>query len=648
MINWIPNKQINKERVNELLQTSVETGLFTNNGPNVQLLEQVIREKLQIDDNKAVIVVTNGSVALHAIATSIEYYHKQKINWATQSFTFPPSAQGTLSNAKIVDIDKDGGLNLDELDKTIHGIIVTNIFGNVVDIEKYEKWAKEHNKFLLFDNAATPFTFYKGKSCCNYGHGSTISFHHTKPLGFGEGGAIIVDKKYEKNIRCLNNFGINLTEDFWVRKGNNNKMSDISAAYIIQYLDNFTTLVNIHKQLYTYFKEQITTLNLPLKLFPSFHDADNIMPSCFCLLFDNYNDNVRLTMLEKDIFCRKYYHPLNNTKNAINIYNKILCLPCTTEMKNSDINTIISIINHFYPYPTLNPKINKEFNKYPIFNPKIDNNKPILIIGNSPCVKKKKLGHLINLNNFNIIRFNFCEVIGYEEYVGTGTTFLVMNSKIFREQRSELPPEHILVTHRYVNRILPDNQPKINVKSVQLLPNYYKKYVKKGNQVTSGMAAIACFLEVYSQIYIYGFSFCATHYYNENKGSKHAYHLEKIAVSKLKGQKRVVFLNENNISEIIKKTEIKKTKIKKTEITVLCNKYKSISNLGIYFHFNSVDFEFINGNTYNFYVPKLNKNKEIKVWTNVNGCKKGTYRGRFVEHYKKGCFNVGDKLVLLS
>ena len=60
-----------------------------------------------------------------------------------------------------------------------------------------------NNKFLIFDNAATPFTYYKGKSCCNYGHGSTISFHHTKPLGFGEGGAIIVDKKYEKNKEYL-------------------------------------------------------------------------------------------------------------------------------------------------------------------------------------------------------------------------------------------------------------------------------------------------------------------------------------------------------------------------------------------------------------------------------------------------------------
>ena len=199
-INWVPNKKINKIRIKNLIQQSLQTNHFTNNGPNVQLLEQIIREKLQIDDNKAIIAVTNGSVALHTLSSSIEYYHKQNINWSTQSFTFPPSAQGTLSNATIVDIDLDGGLMLDELDDTIGGIIVTNIFGNVVDIDKYEKWAKDNNKYLIFDNAATPFTFYKGKSCCNYGHGCTISFHHTKPLGFGEGGAIIVDKKYEKNM----------------------------------------------------------------------------------------------------------------------------------------------------------------------------------------------------------------------------------------------------------------------------------------------------------------------------------------------------------------------------------------------------------------------------------------------------------------
>ena len=96
-INWIPNKKINQKRVNQFMKKSIKTGQFTNNGPNVQLLEKIIREKLQIDDTKAIIVVTNCSVALHALASSIEYFENKKIQWATQSFTFPPSAQGTLT-----------------------------------------------------------------------------------------------------------------------------------------------------------------------------------------------------------------------------------------------------------------------------------------------------------------------------------------------------------------------------------------------------------------------------------------------------------------------------------------------------------------------------------------------------------------------
>lgn len=344
-IKWVSNKKIDKKKVNQLMKKSIKTGQFTNNGPNVKLLEQIIREKLQINDTKAIIAVTNCSVALHALSSSIEYFENKKIQWATQSFTFPPSAQGTLSNAKIVDIDSEGGLDLNELDETIDGIIVTNIFGNVVDIDKYEKWAKNNNKLLIFDNAATPFTFYKGKSCCNYGHGSTISFHHTKPLGFGEGGVIIVDKKYEKNIRCLNNFGIGLTGNYWVREGNNNKMSDISAIYIIQYLDNFDKIIKKHKMLYKYFKEQIKNHKLPIKLFPSFHDVDDIMPSCFCLLFDHYDDKIRLKILDNDIFCRKYYHPLKETKNTVDIYNKILCLPCNVDMTKKDIDNIINLLN---------------------------------------------------------------------------------------------------------------------------------------------------------------------------------------------------------------------------------------------------------------------------------------------------------------
>jgi dTDP-4-amino-4,6-dideoxygalactose transaminase len=349
MLNWIPKKEINVDLVNEMLKKSQELNQFTNNGPNVKLLEEYIRKNFKIHDTKAVIVVTNGAVALHALSSGIQYTEKTPINWATQAFTFPPSAQSNLSTVKIIDIDLDGGINLADLDNTINGIIVTNIFGNVVDIDKYVQWAKINNKYLIFDNAATAYTFYKGENCINYGDGCIISFHHTKPFGFGEGGAIIVDKKYEYSIRCLNNFGIGLTDNYWVKEGNNNKMSDISAVYILQFLMcTMETIIDKHMRLYNYFKRKIEEEHIVhFKLFPSFHkEEDRIVPSCFSLIFENYADSIRLKLLENNIFCRKYYHPLNDAKNANVLFEKILCLPCTTEMTNADIDRIIQIINN--------------------------------------------------------------------------------------------------------------------------------------------------------------------------------------------------------------------------------------------------------------------------------------------------------------
>ena len=187
-INWVNNKSINFIKVNELITSSINSGRFTNYGPNVQLLENTLRRILEIQENKSVIVVSNGSAALQVLAAGIEIYHNTTIQWATQAFTFPPTTQGTLKETKILDIDLDGGLDLEEITDDIHGNIITNVFGNVVDINKYEVWAKNHNKYLIFDNAATSYTFYRDINAINYGIGCGISLHHTKPIGFGEGG----------------------------------------------------------------------------------------------------------------------------------------------------------------------------------------------------------------------------------------------------------------------------------------------------------------------------------------------------------------------------------------------------------------------------------------------------------------------------
>lgn len=115
-------------------------------------------------------------------------------------------------------------------------------------------------------------------------------------------------------------------------------------------MNNFDKIVSHHSELYKYVKDKIEKIKeqesneLKWKLFPSFHYNEIIVPSCLCLLFDNYDDNIRLKLLENDIFCRKYYYPLKNTKVACEIFDSILCISFTTEMTKENIDEIFEIL----------------------------------------------------------------------------------------------------------------------------------------------------------------------------------------------------------------------------------------------------------------------------------------------------------------
>ena len=227
-------------------------------------------------------MTNNGATALHTLFSALEIVEGRPLRFATQSFTFPASVQGSLRGTLIIDIDEGGGPDLSKISiDDVDGIIVTNVLGHVVDLDKYEQWAHQHNKFLLLDNAATSSTFYHNKNSINYGTGSIISFHHTKPIGFGEGGAIIVDRKYEHIVRKIINFGYDMIklDQIWLPEGSNYKMSDVSAVYILQYFDDFATIKEKHQRLYNRFLKGLQDLPI-LQVFPNYAEEFHLLVVC--------------------------------------------------------------------------------------------------------------------------------------------------------------------------------------------------------------------------------------------------------------------------------------------------------------------------------------------------------------------------------
>lgn len=340
-IKWICDKRCDMDTVNLLLHDTIHSGNWTNGGPLSRKFELFLKNIFKVDHGKSVIVCNNGTSAMHALVSGIELHLEMKMKWVTQAFTFPSSCEGPLCNAEIVDIDDTYGPDISELNYSPDGLIVTNLFGNVTDIQKYLDMAK----IVLFDNATVPFTFYKGKNSVNYGTGCIISLHHTKPLGFGECGVIVVDSEYENAIRRICNFGIdNKTGEYKediLRMGSNYKISDISVAFAMQYIQNyFIRTISHHHKLYDYMKEKISECE-GFTLIKSWSDGTPFV-SCFAVICkDVFDIDI---FIENGVYVRKYYTPIAKRTKSLYLRDRILCFPCHIDMTTKHVDYMISLL----------------------------------------------------------------------------------------------------------------------------------------------------------------------------------------------------------------------------------------------------------------------------------------------------------------
>jgi dTDP-4-amino-4,6-dideoxygalactose transaminase len=352
MINWVPKKVVDTDDIKRKIDCCIESKHFTNNGKNVIDLQKNIKNYFKLDKNKEILLTCNGSMGINALIGGLNIFYKKKLTFVVQSFTFPCSKQGLLFDSIILDIDENMGPSISELNKRINdydGIFVTNCFGCSSNIEIYEKFCKDNNKILLFDNAASPLTFYKNKNILNYGLGCMVSLHHTKPIGFGEGGFIVFDKIYLESMEKTICFGFTKYDRYnYESYAGNYKMSEISSIYISNYLKNLNDIYLHHIKIICYFIKKIneTEIKEKIHLFTNFSSFENSLTSTIPILFDN---DVQVDFfIENNIEAKKYYYPLDlNCYNSNKLFRSIICLPLNTDITFETIDYYIDVLNKF-------------------------------------------------------------------------------------------------------------------------------------------------------------------------------------------------------------------------------------------------------------------------------------------------------------
>jgi dTDP-4-amino-4,6-dideoxygalactose transaminase len=170
------------------------------------------------------------------------------------SFTFVSTANAfVLRGAKPVFVDiRADTLNIDEgrieaaiTDRT-RAICVVHYAGVACEMDPIMEIASRHGLKVVEDAAQGIFSSYRGKPLGSIGTFGALSFHETKNIISGEGGALLVnDDSYGQRAEIIREKGTNRSQFFrgdvdkytWVDVGSSYLPGEITAAFLAAQLE---------------------------------------------------------------------------------------------------------------------------------------------------------------------------------------------------------------------------------------------------------------------------------------------------------------------------------------------------------------------------------------------------------------------------
>ena len=351
-----------KDQVNASIQEVLDTTTYVN-GPEVHKFQKNLEEYLGV---KHVIPCANGTDALQIAMMGLGLKPGDEV--ITADFTFAATVE-TIALLQLtpvlVDVDLyNMNISIDAIKKAItpktKAIIPVHLFGRAANMEAVMAIAKEHNLFVIEDNAQAigancKFSDGTKKKAGAIGHVASTSFFPSKNLGcYGDGGAIFTnDDELAHTLRGIVNHGMYVRYHHDV-VGVNSRLDSVQAAVLnvkLPLLDGYgKTRQDVARKYSAAFEGHKNIV------------APTICDNCDCHVFHQYTlriinadrDALMQHLLDKGIPCAIYYPiPLHSQKAYVDarykeedfpitnqLVKEVLSLPMHTELDDEQIKFI--------------------------------------------------------------------------------------------------------------------------------------------------------------------------------------------------------------------------------------------------------------------------------------------------------------------
>jgi dTDP-4-amino-4,6-dideoxygalactose transaminase len=244
------------------LAQAVAGGHTSSNGPFTQSVEQLLETKFGV---ARALLTTSCTSALEMAALLCDLMPGDEV--IMPSYTFVSAANAVVlrgATPVFVDIRRDT-LNIDErlieaaITPRTRAIFVVHYAGQACEMDAIMAIAERHGLVVVEDAAQAVYSRYNDRWLGTIGHLGCYSFHETKNIACGEGGALLInDDRFTARAEVLRDKGTNrrqfqlgvVDKYTWVDVGSSYGPSDMLAAFLLGQLENMEAITARRREIF--------------------------------------------------------------------------------------------------------------------------------------------------------------------------------------------------------------------------------------------------------------------------------------------------------------------------------------------------------------------------------------------------------------